>query len=201
MDGDRAVRILGFSGSARLGSINSRLLESAASMADATVATVAWRVPALPLFSEDLEAHAFAAGEVADLVERVRQADALLLATPEYNHSFPALLKNALDWLSRPGAGGVLVGKPVAVIGASTGRWGTRLAQAALRQVLLACEMRLVGRAPLYVAGASATMFDDHGRLADHAIASALIETLASLADASRTARAHGRRAHADEVA
>ena len=96
---------------------------------------------ALPLFDEDLECETSGGPEaVQNLRQAVAAADGLLISTPEYNHSIPGVLKNALDWLSRPAPEQVLVDKPVAVIGASSGRWGTRLAQNALRQVLLAAE-------------------------------------------------------------
>jgi chromate reductase len=89
----------------------------------------------VPLFNEDLENPPPAT--VQHLRREVAEADGLLIATPEYNHSFPGVLKNVIDWLSR-NSHSVLVGKPIAVIGASAGNWGTRLAQAALRQVLTA---------------------------------------------------------------
>src|SRR5207249_4322274 len=91
-----------------------------------------------------LETGAAAAGPVHELCEQVAAAQGLLIATPEYNHSVPGVLKNAIDWLSRPSAGAVLAGKPVAVVGASGGRRGTRLAQAAVRQALFATESLLV---------------------------------------------------------
>ena len=90
-------------------------------------------------------------------------AHGLLIATPEYNQSIPGVLKNALDWLSRP-PDEVLTGKPVAVIGASSGRWGTRLAQSALRQVLHATEALVLPRPAMYLAEA-AHLFDERGVL------------------------------------
>src|SRR5581483_11429227 len=92
--------------------------------------------PALPLFDEDLEPATLGGPDaVRQLRAQVAAGDGLLIATPEYNQSLPGVLKNAIDWLSRPWPDEVLAGKPVAVIGASSGRWGARLAQAALRQV------------------------------------------------------------------
>jgi chromate reductase len=95
-------------------------------------------------------------------------------------------LKNAIDWLSRPSSGEVLVGKPVAVVGASAGRWGTRLAQAALRQALFATESLIVTGPALYLAQTDAP-FDPSGRLTDEAARSALRQILQALAQIMRT--------------
>jgi chromate reductase len=111
---------------------------------------------------------------VQHLRQAVARSDGLLIATPEYNHSFPGVLKNVIDWLSR-GSDSVLVGKPVAVIGASTGNWGTRLAQAALRQVLTATEARVMLSPMLFVAHAGGR-FDRHGTLNDPKVREALIQ-------------------------
>jgi chromate reductase len=119
---------------------------------------------AIPLFDEDVE---FAGNpeSVTRLRSEVAAADGLLIATPEYNWSFPGVLKNAIDWLSRPPAE-VLIGKPVAIIGATAGRWGTRLAQAASRQVLTATESIVMPAPALFVRDASAVFAED-GRLID----------------------------------
>lgn len=119
---------------------------------------------AIPLFNEDVEL----AGDpesVARLRAEVAAADGLLIATPEYNWSIPGVLKNAIDWLSRPPAE-VLIGKPVAIIGATAGRWGTRLAQAALRQVLTATESIVMPAPAMFVRDAAAVFAED-GRLID----------------------------------
>jgi chromate reductase len=98
---------------------------------------------------------------VADLRKRIRAADALLIATPEYNSSLPGMLKNALDWLSRPdGADAVLHRKPVAIIGASTGPFGTVRAQLALRQVLHKLDANVLGQPEFY-------LFHAHQQLAE----------------------------------
>ncbi len=140
----------------------------------------------LPPFNQDLETGAFAAGPVRELCEQVAAAQGLFIATPEYNHSVPGVLKNAIDWLSRPLSGKVLVGKPVAVVGASGGRWGTRLAQAAVRQALFATESLVVTGPALYLAQMDAP-FDSSGRLADEAARSALRQILQALAQIMRT--------------
>ncbi|MHB1272026.1 MAG: NADPH-dependent FMN reductase [Rhodanobacter sp.] len=104
----------------------------------------------------------------------MRAADGLVVATPEYNHSLPGVLKNALDWLARESPlGEVLIDKPTAVLGASAGPWGTRLAQAGLRQVLHNCGALVMPAPTLFMANA-ATRFDGRGTLTDDASAQAL---------------------------
>lgn len=133
-----AVRILGVSGSLRRGSHNSALLRAAKQAAPPGVALeLYYGLRSIPPFDEDLEVAGIPPA-AADLSERVAAADALLVATPEYNSSFPGQLKNAFDWLSRPRHISPLRGKPVAVIGASTGLFGAVWAQADLRKVLRA---------------------------------------------------------------
>ena len=148
------MRILALSGSCRADSWNARLLRAAGHLAPANMEIVpAIAIDRLPHFNEDAEKGRFATGVVADFCRAMACSDALLIATPEYNQSLPGVLKNALDWLSRSDPD-PLQGKPVAVIGATVGPWGTRLAQAHLRHVLHVLGMRIVG-APLYLASAS----------------------------------------------
>ena len=116
------------------------------------------------------------------LRREVAAADGLLIATPEYNQSIPGVLKNPLDWLSREAPGEVLAGKPVAVVGATAGRWGTRLAQSVVRQVLAATGARTLSAPQLYAAGAEA-LFDDEGRLIDGATRRQLAAVLAAFAE------------------
>ena len=131
-----AVRILGVSGSLRRGSHNTALLRAAAQAVPPGVALELYDgLGSIPPFDEDLETVAMPPA-VAELRDRVADADALLVATPEYNSSIPGQLKNAVDWLSRPPQASPLLGKPVAVIGASTGLFGAVWAQADLRKVL-----------------------------------------------------------------
>jgi chromate reductase len=175
--------VLAIAGSLRRDSLNRKLVEAAAACAPDGVEVRVYRgLGELPLFNQDLETGAFAAGPVRELCEQVAAAQGLFIATPEYNHSIPGVLKNAIDWLSRPSSGEVLVGKPVAVVGASAGRWGTRLAQAALRQTLFATESLLVTGPALYLAQTDAP-FDSSGRLADAAARRALRQILQALTD------------------
>ena len=162
------MRVVAIAGSLRRESCNQRLLEAAASLSPAGMEIrVVRELGSIPLYDADLEHHS-AGGPLAvrKLREAIAAADGLLIATPEYNHSFPGVLKNAIDWLSRPGPAEALTGKPVAIIGASSGQWGTRLAQAALRQVFYATESRVLPAPALYVS-ASERLFDSNGRLND----------------------------------
>lgn len=148
------MRILAISGSSRRDSFNTRLLQAAADCMTGS-ATVQWAPPlvTLPYFNEDGEASLLQDAAVATFINAVADSDALMIATPEYNQSIPGVLKNALDWLSRAGPGVGLEHTPVAVMGATVGPWGTRLAQAHLRHVLGVIGMTLVG-GPLYLAHA-----------------------------------------------
>ncbi|HKG04584.1 MAG TPA: NADPH-dependent FMN reductase [Conexibacter sp.] len=130
------MRVLGLSGSLRRDSHNRALLRAAAAELRPDAELVEWdRIAELPAYDEDLDG-AFAPEPVRALREAIAGADALLIATPEYNASLPGALKNALDWASRPYATNPLRGKPTAVVGASTGLFGAVWAQAEARKVL-----------------------------------------------------------------
>jgi chromate reductase len=138
------MRVLGISGSLRSGSLNSALLRAAAERLPAGAELVEFeRLGEIPPYDEDLEL-ARTPAVVEELRNAVRGADAVLIATPEYNHSIPGQLKNALDWVSRPAGKSALNGKPAAAIGASTGMFGAVWAQAELRKVLGAMGGRVV---------------------------------------------------------
>jgi chromate reductase len=139
------MRVLGISGSLRRDSLNSALLRAAAERLPAGVELVAFeRLRDVPPYDADAEAAEPAPEAVRELREAIRDADAVLVATPEYNHSIPGQLKNALDWVSRPAGQSALTGKPAAAIGASTGMFGAVWAQAEARKVLGAMGGRLV---------------------------------------------------------
>jgi chromate reductase len=166
------THVLGIAGSLRRGSHNLALLHAAADLAPAgMVIRATGELASIPLFNEDLEAER--PPGVDRLLREVRAADGLLIATPEYNWGIPGVLKNAIDWLSRPSPDEVLIGKRVAIIGASGGRWGTRLAQAQLRQVLAATESAVMPAPALFVA---------EGRVGDPATRAGLQRVLAAFA-------------------
>ena len=136
--------VLGISGSLRRGSTNSALLRAAAERLPGGVELVAFeRLDEVPPYDEDVEGEG-APAAVEELRAAVREADAVLIATPEYNSSIPGQLKNALDWISRPAGKSALNGKPAAVVGASTGMFGAVWAQAELRKVLAAMGGRVI---------------------------------------------------------
>src|SRR4051794_28858746 len=174
------MRILGISGSARRDSHNTKLLRAAAELLPAGVELVEWKgLTALPIFDEDLEANR--PGAVEDLHEAMAQADAVLIATPEYNHSIPGGLKNALDWVSRPHSENPLRRKPALVVGASTGLFGAVWAQAEARKVLASLGASVLD-AELAV-GMADSAFGDDGRLVDPELAERLrthVEALAA---------------------
>ncbi|MEA2432345.1 MAG: hypothetical protein QOI19_2818 [Thermoleophilaceae bacterium] len=139
------TRVLGISGSLRRDSHNTELLRAAATLLPSGVEFELYDgLRDIPPYDEDHDQAGDAA--VRRLKERIAAADAVLFATPEYNHSIPGHLKNALDWVSRPLADTPLKGKPVAVIGASTGMFGAVWAQAELRKVLGAIGARVIDR-------------------------------------------------------
>jgi chromate reductase, NAD(P)H dehydrogenase (quinone) len=160
--------ILAVPGSLRRQSYNRKLLRAAAELAPLGFRVIPYEdLAAVPLFDEDLEEKTQGNPPGVDALRRaVAAADGLLISTPEYNWAPPGVLKNALDWLSRPAPAEVLAGKPVAVMGASSGRWGTRLAQAGLRQALTATESLVLPAPALFVAEAG-RLFDEEGRLVD----------------------------------
>jgi chromate reductase len=156
------MRVLGITGSLRRDSLNHALLREAAERLPAGVELVEFDgLREIPPYDSDLELEGTPA-PVEALREAIREADAVLVATPEYNHSIPGVLKNALDWASRPAGESALMGKPAAAIGASTGMFGAVWAQAETRKVMGALGGRVV-ESELPVARA-AEIYED-GRL------------------------------------
>jgi NAD(P)H-dependent FMN reductase len=162
------MKILGISGSLRQASHNSALLRAAQALFPDLIET--GNISSIPLYNGDLETEGVP-DSVIQLKKQLATASGLLLFSPEYNNSVPGVLKNTIDWMSRPseGIGNVFRGKPVAISGASPGGFGTILAQNAWLPVfrLLGAEVFSGGR--LMVSGA-ATIFDDDGSLADVAV-------------------------------
>ena len=137
------MRILGISGSLRRGSHNRKLLRAAGALLPPGVELVEWEgLAGLPAFDEDLEDAP--PPPVADFFAAVEAADAILIATPEYNASLPGALKNAIDWASRPFPENVVRRKPTAVVGASTGLFGAVWAQAEVRKTMKASGAHVI---------------------------------------------------------
>lgn len=185
------MRILAISGSLRRDSHNTTLLRAAAELLPPDVEVVIYeRLAAIPNFNEDEVPARPAAAQ--DLWDAVAAADGLLVSTPEYNSSIPGVLKNALDWLSRPLQDSPLRNKPAVVIGASTGMFGAVWAQAETRKVLSAIGARVVDR-ELPVPSAD-EQFHESGRLLDTALEAELVISLDALREAvnARAVRAAG---------
>jgi len=178
------MRVLAISGSLRRGSYNSGLLQAAAELLAPGDELVVWDgLREVPPYDQDDDVEP-APAAVASLRRAVAGADAVLIATPEYNSSIPGALKNALDWASRPLATNPFRNKPVAVIGSSAGMFGAVWAQAELRKVLGAMGARV---AEVEVAvGHAADKFDAEGRLADEGVLAQLADALATLAAETR---------------
>jgi chromate reductase len=158
------VRILGVPGSLRRASFNRGALHAAREVLPSNATLEIFDLNGIPPFSEDDE-QALPA-RVVELKARIREADAILIATPEYNYSVPGVLKNAIDWGSRPYGDNAWDGKPVAIMGASIGTTGTARAQYHLRQMFVFLNMHPVNR-PEVMISAAAQRFDERGRLVD----------------------------------
>jgi chromate reductase len=176
------MKILGISGSLRRDSYNTGLLRAAAELAPESVELEIWEgLKAVPPYDQD-DDKGDAPAAVSELRSAVAGADAVLIATPEYNASVPGALKNALDWVSRPVATNPLRNKPAAVVGASTGAFGAVWAQAELRKVLATIGARVLDTE---VAGRQAAeRFDAEGRLLDESLRAELADLVGELADA-----------------
>jgi chromate reductase, NAD(P)H dehydrogenase (quinone) len=186
--------IIGIAGSLRKASFNAALLRAAAELAPAGTKIEIGSIAAIPLYDGDIESERGVPEPVTALKDRIAGADGLLIVTPEYNNSIPGVLKNAIDWLTRPPKDipRVFGNKPVAIMGATPGMGGTRLSQSAWLPVL-----RTLGTCPwfgkhLYVAGAK-QVFDAKGTLVDEKIKKLLAEFMAgfsSFVDERRSSRA-----------
>ncbi len=173
--------VLGLCGSLRSDSYNHKLLEAArAALPDGASLEIYEGLAALPAYNDDIEAHETPQA-VSALRAAIAEADAVLVATPEYNSSIPGLLKNALDWASRPFPNNALRGKPAAVVGASTGLFGAVWAQAETRKVLEAIGARVLDE-ELPVTSAHQAFADDGG-LIEPGIRSGLANVVHQLLD------------------
>jgi chromate reductase len=174
------TRILAIAGSLRRGSYNRGLLRAAEELAPEGTAFETFDVRSLPHYDGDLEA-LLEPAPVAARKDAIRRADAIVIATPEYNHGVPGALKNAIDWASRPAAASVLSGKPVAILGAG-GRSGTSHAQEQLRRHLRATRADIVDEPVLEIARAW-EQFDDNGNLTNLELRDQVGQLMVALAD------------------
>jgi NAD(P)H-dependent FMN reductase len=177
------TRILGISGSLRAGSYNTALLRAARAHLPADVHFEIATLNGIPLYDGDVEQRDGVPPAVQALKEQIVASAGVLLATPEYNNGIPGVFKNAIDWLSRPSADAARVfrDRPVAVIGASPGGFGTLLAQSAWLPVLRTLGVRHWSGGRLLVSRA-ANVFDADGQLTDEAVARQLAQFLSGFA-------------------
>lgn len=183
---NKQTRILGISGSLRRESYNSAALRTAAGLAPEGAAVETFELDGIPLFNQDEEKNPPA--KVAELKRRVREADAILFVTPEYNYSVPGVLKNAIDWASRPYGDNAWDGKPAAIMGASPGAIGTARAQYHLRQIFVFLNVFPVNQ-PEVMIGNAHERFDAEGNLTDEATREYVRRLLQSLVEWTRRIR------------
>lgn len=177
------TKIFGLSGSLREGSFNAGLLRAAAEVVPDGTDVIVGTIRGVPLYDGDVEATTEIPAEVQRLKDQLAAADALLLVTPEYNNGVPGVFKNAIDWMTRPASDipGLFGGKPVAVIGASPGGFGTALAQNHWLPVL-----RTLGTKPWFggqmLVSRAGSLFNDKGDLTDTVIRDSLRKFMAGFA-------------------
>ncbi len=174
----RPVNILAFAGSLRKNSYNKALLRAAKDLILKDAELEIFDIGGIPPFNQDLETRM--PEKVKEFKAKIKAADAILIATPEYNFSIPGVLKNAIDWASRPYGDNSFEDKPVAIMGASLGMMGTARAQYHLRQVLVFLNMHPVNRPEVFVTFAH-EKFDEKGRLKDEETREIIRELLHSL--------------------
>jgi chromate reductase, NAD(P)H dehydrogenase (quinone) len=175
------LRILGLAGSLRAGSYNRALLRAAQEEMPQDLQILLYDIAPIPFYNADVEAQADPE-PVAAFKAEIRAADAVLIATPEYNHGVPGVLKNALDWASRPHRSSPLDCKPVAIMGATAGRGSTFQAQAQIRSALVYSGSCTLAQPELSLSQAGGA-FDDSGRLIDEDTRIALRELLSAFAE------------------
>lgn len=164
---DHAIHIIGICGSMRVGSYNRALLQAAASFFPEQLSYHEVNITVLPFYNQDHEADL--PEQVANFVDLIKRADGLLISTPEYNYSIPGVLKNALEWASRPTFGFPMNEKPIAIIGASRGMFGPVRSHMHLRDVLFGCNAATISRPEVYVNHASSKI-DANGNITDETI-------------------------------
>jgi chromate reductase len=163
------IRVLGFAGSLRQASFNRALLRAAVELAPPGMTLTTFDLADVPLYNADVEAGGDPPG-VAAFKQAIRDADAVLMVTPEYNHGVPGVMKNAVDWASRPPRGAPLGAKPVGIIGASPGMTGSARGQSQLRQAFEFTNSYCMPQPEILVFKAH-EKFDGEGRLTDEATA------------------------------
>jgi chromate reductase len=179
----KPIRILGIAGSLRSESYNRAALRAAALLAPEGATVEIFELDGIPGFNQDEERNPPA--KVVELKKRIREADAILIVTPEYNYSVPGVLKNAIDWASRPYGESAWNGKPAAIMGASVGTIGTARAQYHLRQMFVFLNIFPINQPEVMIGNAS-ERFDAKGNLTDETTKNLIRQLLQNLADWTR---------------
>jgi chromate reductase len=174
------IKILGFAGSLRRGSYNRGLIRAAVELAPPGTTVEMFELGDIPLYNQDIEDLGDPPA-VASFKKAIAGADALVVATPEYNHCIPGVLKNALDWASRPRLTSALRDKPVAILGASSGKGATARAQANLREAFVFVGAVVMPLPEVLVASA-AEHFDADGNVTDPELRASIVELVEALA-------------------
>ena len=177
------IRILGIAGSLRRESYNRAALRAATQLLPQGATLEIFDLDGIPMFNQDEEKNPPA--KVVELKRRIREADAILFVTPEYNYSVPGVLKNAIDWASRPYGDSAWNGKPAAIMGASTGMLGTARAQYHLRQIMVFLNMFAINQPEVLISNA-AKRFDAEGNLTDDATKDFIRKLLQNLVEWTR---------------
>jgi chromate reductase len=177
------IKILGFAGSLRKGSYNRALLRAAAELLPPDTELETFDLEGVPGFNADLESTP--PDKIKEFKAKIKAADAVLIVTPEYNYSVPGVLKNAIDWVSRPYGDSVWPGKTVAVMSASTGMLGGSRAQYHLRQTFLFLDVKAVTKPEIFVTF-SAQKFDESGKLTDEPTRKVVKDLLLALVTLAR---------------
>jgi len=177
---DKGITILGFTGSLRQGSYNKAALRAAKELMPEGAVLNIVELGDIPFLNEDLEAEGIPQ-VVVDFKSKIADADALLIATPEYNYSIPPVLKNALDWASR-GKDSPLSGKPAVIISASPGMLGGARVQYHLRQVCVSLNLLLINKPEVFIGNAN-TKFDEKGNLTDERTKNSISRVLEALVE------------------
>ncbi|HEX6732423.1 MAG TPA: NAD(P)H-dependent oxidoreductase [Pyrinomonadaceae bacterium] len=180
--------ILGIVGSLRRDSYNRAALRAAQALTPEGARIDVFDIDGLPGFNQDDEGQPPA--KVIELKQQIRSADAILFVTPEYNYSVPGVLKNAIDWASRPYGDSAWNGKPVAIMGASVGMLGTARAQYHLRQMFVFLNMYPVNQPEVMISSAS-KRFDEHGNLTDETSKKLIRQLLEELIKWTKLLHAH----------
>ena len=179
----RPIQIIGIAGSLRRSSYNRAALRAAAQLLPQDVTLDIFELDGIPGFNQDEEQNP--PDKVAELKKRIRAAEAVLIVTPEYNYSVPGVLKNAIDWASRPYGDSAWSGKPVAIMGASIGAIGTARAQYHLRQMFVFLNMFPINQPEVMISNA-AERFDANGTLTDETTKKLIRQLLENLRDWTR---------------